>query len=1031
MIAVPTLSPSLPSVDDDVTVLEGAPATGAGDGPDEPEPEVPRTLGRYAILDVLGEGGMGRVYRAYDPELEREVAVKLLRRVTPDARARLWREAQAMAALCHPNVLPVYDVADDGHRMFIAMELVRGASLRQWLDDRPRPWTKVLDVLVAAGRGLRAAHEAGLVHRDFKPGNVLLGDDGRVRVMDFGLARGAGQGSGSSIVELSGGGSLPDDDSHRAAPHDVASSLSDDLTQAGVVVGTPAYMAPEQHVGHPASPRCDQYGLCVTLWEALFGRRPFEAESVADWYHVKTTKTPRARPERGVPAWLVAVVLRGLSPTAADRFPSMTELLQALEQGTKRRRGRRTLGLALAGLAVVGGGAGLALPGSQGLCAGAEDKLAGIWDEPTAAAVERAVLASGRAYAPDTWARMGPRLDGYAARWQAAHQDACEATHVRKQQPEALMDARMRCLEDRRRDLRALVGTLREAAGAVVERAAAAVDALPPVEPCADPAYVLAQGLPPADPEAAAAAEVLEDELARLKALADAGQHAEVEPDARAAVAHAQALGLPALEARARFRLGAVQDDLGRYDDSVSQLEQAYFIAQREGLDELQARAAVLLVHVVGSKQSRPAEGEQWARFAKAALERTHDPDIEASYLSNAGLLALGREDHALALDLLERARALREQHLGPEHPEIATVLNNLALAHDAAGRFDQAMAIHERALVIREQALGPVHPEVGSSLVNLATVAQLLGDHARAEALLLRAKALFEAAYGPRHPMVATALVDLGNVYEDMGQPARALERYLEALPILELTQGPHHVNVIGTLVNLGNVYRALDQRPRAREHYERALDLLGKTQGHDFVHAIVLANMGSLAFDAHALPEAEAHALGGLELVAATAGLQHPLAALLQANLAEVRSAQGRHDDAVTLHRQALEVRRALLGPRHLDTAASLALLGRAELEAGAPLEAINPLEQACSILAGDGEALGSDQAASLHEATFWLGRARWDAGTAHDDARATVAAARDALGDLPGEHDEALGEMDAWLAAHPPARHRPAPR
>ncbi|MCX4247929.1 serine/threonine-protein kinase [Paraliomyxa miuraensis] len=1036
---MPPSTPSLLTVDDDVTVVQGPLHTGPGREGDEPEEEAPRFLGRYMILAELGVGGMGRVFRAYDPELDREVALKQLRRVTADARARLRREAQAMAQLCHPNVLPIYDVADDGRRVFMAMELVRGQSVREWLDVGPRAWEEVLEVFIAAGEGLAAAHDAGLVHRDFKPGNVLLGDDGRVRVMDFGLARGTGEAiDGAQGVRSSGDSwSRGSDDSHSAMSvrgvasayglrgtdsQDVLSSLADDLTQMGTVVGTPAYMAPEQHLGHTADPRCDQYGFCVALWEALHGRRPFEAAKIADWYHAKTTATPRTNPDRDVPRWLHAVVLRGLAPRPVDRYASMHQLLRALSQGARWRRYRRSGALALGGVLLLGA-TFAALHGTQSLCSGADDKLVGIWNLETAAEVEQAVLASKVSYAPDTWARMAPQLDAYAARWQAAHEDACEATHVRNEQPEALMDARMRCLEDRRRSLRALVETLRAADAKTVERAVAAVGALPTIEPCADPEYVRAQAQPPTDPTQAAAVEALEEELARIKALIDAGKSKEVEADARLAVQRAGALGYAPLEALAHHRLGAVEENLGHYPQSKAQLEQAYFIAQREGLDALQASAAIVLIHVVSAKMGLADEGEQWARFAHAALERVHDPALEPGYLNNVGLLASDRGDYEGAIAQLERALALREQLLGPEHPTVATVLNNLALAHDAKGRFDQAQALHERALGIREGALGPEHPDVASSLINLATLNQMMAHSEDALAQLNRAKAIYESAYGSQHPMVGSALVNLGNTYEEMGQSERALESYQKALPILEKSQGPLHTNVAGTHINMGNVYRALDQRERAREHYEKALEILEKIGGHEFVLAIVEANMGSLAFDRDDLASAEEHGLRGLSLTKVTTGPRHPLTATLQANLGLVRTAQGRHDEAVSLHREALDTRREVLGPKHPESAASLVQLGEALLEGGRPQEALEPLEQAAEIFAdADAAPKGTDDwAASLQQVRFSVAKARWALGDDRNEARAAITAARDALLRLPGDHAELIEQIDAWLAEH----------
>jgi tetratricopeptide (TPR) repeat protein len=275
---------------------------------------------------------------------------------------------------------------------------------------------------------------------------------------------------------------------------------------------------------------------------------------------------------------------------------------------------------------------------------------------------------------------------------------------------------------------------------------------------------------------------------------------------------------------------------------------------------------------------------------------------------------------------------------------------------------------------------------------------------------------------------MVAGTLVNLGNLHEHTGRPERALEIYEEALPVLEQTQGAQHVNVIGTHVNIGNVYRSLGEPDRALEHYQQALRLLERTQGNAFLHAIALANMSALAFEREDLAQAEQHALRGLELAEATTGLRHPLAAALQASLAQVRSAQGKHDEALHLHRAALEVRRELLGPRHPETATSLVLLGETLVEASKPADAVAPLEEATSILASDDAAPDADdRAQTLQHARFWLARAWWDAGIDRRKARATMEAARDALRELPGDHGEVLDEIERWLAEHGRSRPR----
>jgi eukaryotic-like serine/threonine-protein kinase len=312
----------------------------------------PHRVGRYSVLRRLGEGGMSTVYRAYDPELDRHVALKLVNTWDRDDRergddrgpARLVREARAMAKISHPNVAPVYDVGMLGDAVFIAMELIDGPTLEVWTHSTARPWTEVLRMYLLAGRGLAAAHDVGLVHRDFKPDNVMVGPDDRPRVLDFGLARPAP----SADVELL----LADDDDlvldyeaeydavvarsrerSGSAPQPAASVSSSfdlilDVTHAGIVSGTPAYMAPEQHQGEPGGPASDQFAFCVSMWEALYRQRPFAGETffeIADAIVEGRLRPPP--PSAHVPGWIRNVLERGLAVDPAARHPSMRSLL--------------------------------------------------------------------------------------------------------------------------------------------------------------------------------------------------------------------------------------------------------------------------------------------------------------------------------------------------------------------------------------------------------------------------------------------------------------------------------------------------------------------------------------------------------------------------------------------------------------------------------------------------------------------------------------------------------------------------------
>jgi serine/threonine protein kinase len=315
-----------------------------------------RRIGRFTVLGLVGRGGLGEVYAAHDGELDRRVALKMLPgEPDPAGVARLRREALTMARLSHPNVARVYDVGTHGAQVFVAMEFVRGQTLRAWLAARPRTWKDIRAVFVAAGQGLAAAHREGVVHRDFKPDNVVIADDGRPRVVDFGLAT-PGVDDPTAAVETT-------DDGDATQPSDALAG------------GTPAYMAPEQHLGRPCDARADQFSFCVAMHEALYGRRPFVGRT---WHTLRPQVLGPANPKAPagrVPAHVRVALQRGLRADPAQRFPDMDALLAALTRDPPSSAPRRLV-LAAAVLTALGVAA-LTLrrpaPSTPSVCTGARD----------------------------------------------------------------------------------------------------------------------------------------------------------------------------------------------------------------------------------------------------------------------------------------------------------------------------------------------------------------------------------------------------------------------------------------------------------------------------------------------------------------------------------------------------------------------------------------------------------------------------------------------------------------------------------
>ena len=403
--------------------VDPAAVTAASPGSGESTAQANETVGKYRLDRMIGTGGMGVVWAAFDPDLERAVALKLLRAESAEQtmRTRLLREARAMARLRHPNVVTVFDVGTDKGRDFIAMELVEGGTLDDWLQTKPSRGA-ILEALLAAGRGLAAAHAAGLVHRDFKPHNVLRAADGHIYVTDFGLARGQIE-DGPEVVA--------------SAPDNV---LDSHLTQTGVLIGTPAYMAPEQFAGAIPDPKSDQFAFSVTAWQALTGARPFRGASVEELSASARAGTTKLAVD--LPAPLRAVLERGLAPAPADRWPDMPALLAALSAAQAPRK-RRWLVPTLAGTALVAGGTVLAIAMSAGgddepLCGPPEQTFDRVWGPDERTKLQRHGMAAFGAIAVITETRT---------RWIESYKAACEAPRT------ADTDERIRCLLDVRDEI--------------------------------------------------------------------------------------------------------------------------------------------------------------------------------------------------------------------------------------------------------------------------------------------------------------------------------------------------------------------------------------------------------------------------------------------------------------------------------------------------------------------------------------------------------------------------------------------------
>jgi tetratricopeptide (TPR) repeat protein/predicted Ser/Thr protein kinase len=984
---------TLPGIDSDENGVTRSPQPRGS----EAGPVVPGTIiGRYVVLSMLGAGAMGMVLSAYDPELDRKVALKLLkaRAGSQDAaQARLRREAQALAKLDHPNVVGVHDVGVHEGQLFVGMEFVEGQTLGEWMavpqDGRPRPWAEVVRVFAEAGRGLAAAHEAGLVHRDFKPDNVMLGADGRVRVMDFGLARG----------------------------HADKEAPSDKMT------GTPAYMSLEQFEGKEVDARSDQFGFCVALYEALYGERPFAGTTVGQLVHEVMNSLIREPPKGSkVPLWLRKVVLRGLSTNKDARWASMTALLDALaDDPAIRRRKWWTITIATSVVAVGGWGIWHVLRQDAQTCAGMEGKLEGVWDDERRAAVQVAIEGTQLSYATDTWKLLEKQLDQYTQQWVTARVDACEATH-RGEQSGELLDLRMACLDERLSHVRATVKVLAAADETVVSKAVTAVATLPSLERCADVNALTAKLPPPEDPEVARRVEQLDERLIQIDALSRAGKYAEALDAIEPVVHEAQTLGYEPLLIHARLLEAHLQARTANFEQSAATFEQAYKGAVGLRMADEAAEASRRLVYVVGDQLARYEDGRQWAKHAEPLARAAGTAEAEAGYLDSLGTMWFKEGKYESARDYLERALAIQEQALGAEHIELAVILSNLAGVSWSEGKYAEAHRHLERALAIQEQALGAGHPEVANSLSNLGVLAKSEGKFDQARGYYERALAIWETSLGPEHPDVAYGLANLAGVVHAEGKHEEARRHYERALLLWERALGPDHPHVAYSLNGLGAVAQSLGQYEEARGYLERALAIKQKTLGAEHPEvAYSLSNLGGVMRTEGKLDEARDYFEQALAIREKALGPDHPDVASSLDNLGSLAVAEGKYEEARGYLEQALAIREQALSVDHPDVAISLMGLGQVLLGEGKPADALVPLERALKIATSN----EVDPRLSA-EIRFTLARALWaasvDAGQDRARARELAERARDdyaAIGEVAAQQRD---QIQSWLTEHP---------
>lgn len=753
-------------------------------------------LARYELLELAGVGGSGVVYKARDLELGRNVALKFMHRegMRGDSigRARLRSEAQALARIQHGNVVSVYDVgtysaADLGglrsslvHRerlpargLYIVMEYVDGATLRTWLAQRPRDWRETLDVLRRAARGLAAAHREGIVHRDFKPGNVLISSNG-VRVADFGLA------SPSSA------------------------------TDAETTAGTPAYMAPEQHLGGTVDTTTDQYAFCTTAWEALAGKHPFQCGDVPTLVARKLKGPPAPPHAGGVPTRIWRVLRRGLSELPADRFASMEALLDELDASPRRRMWRRLAVGFTVGLAA--GSSALSLWAAESECA------------KNVSAIDSVLSEDQPRVPPADRAQVRTVLSERIASWKAARQRTCDPSEDARS-----METATACLLGQLQELRAVGEVFSSGEASTLRRSRELVASLSRAENCFRAGHTNGQYLPAPGPARLLSLDI-RDQLhrARLLGMTGAAQDRlkiseKTVERAQDADRYTQAL---ALLGRAAARLG-----ISRHEDADADARQAWLLAEQIGADLLAASAAYEVAQIADRMGKSPDEG---LRFLDVALARVQRIDPGGEIAIRIAQARAYRLADAARMEEAQRAAddavAWSEAWAGPDSPQMLDALGAQALVQLRRGRASEALATQRRVVELAVEHFGHESPRTGAAFNNLGQKLQSAGDHEEALHHFQEAAEILTRAYGENHLHVAVVLNNVASALISMGEDIRALGLLEKSARISAEIGGPEHTyvafpmdNMAGVLRNLGNEDGARTARRRAREIWER----------------------------------------------------------------------------------------------------------------------------------------------------------------------------------------------------------------
>lgn len=799
-------------------------------------------IDRFVVRGALGEGGMGTVLLAWDPQLKRNVAIKIVPIEEGEDRAWQLREAQTLAQVKHSNVVVVHEIGQRSHDLFIVMEYVEGKTLENWLASESRSITDIVGVFIEAARGLAAVHRAGIVHRDFKPSNVLVGEDDRVKVADFGIAR----------------------------PHDVDEPLSvidaSLVTRGGAtpttrLQGTLPYVAPEQLAGAPPEPRGDQFSFCVSLWQALKGDPPFSAGALA--LAAEGDDLPEPAHAHKVPRRFDRIVRRGLARDPGQRWPDMDALGNALKAGLSRSTGQRVF--ALAGFIAV---ALVVILLKKDPCPDAQGELTSVWNPERASELDRK-LSEAPEFTRVSWQSVAVRFNRYADEWASVRRGVCKATRVEHRRSESAFDDATICLERARASFANVIEILAIGNTTTFENLDPVLAKLQSPKACEHARTMGVQ--PPAlkDKDHVAAYRERIDHAGLLTA---AGQPTVALTSLTELLPEIDAIGYLPLASEARLQLGNAKKEIGDVAGAEESLFEAVLQAERSGDANVRLDAMIQLAVIAVDDHENLAEARRWLAQADAIAGSVEaDPRVQAHLAIVTGMVASLANDLdtaessyrtalLLAKDLGDGSNALLAaartrlaivfvqagkhaearvmdteieedltKRLGPRHPSVAALALNVGLGALERGELDEAGRQAERALSIQTEAFGAESPRIAAALRLNAAVAIERKQWARAIDLAGRAWQLERLHFDRGHSERAAALVRLAEARLAIGDLVGALADYEELER--EFSEGANTWQVPGVSQTIAYLLCRLNRCEEARERFVRLRDQLPET--------------------------------------------------------------------------------------------------------------------------------------------------------------------------------------------------------